>query len=538
MKKIVRTVVITLLFAFVSFYFTLPALNLRSPYFYSWLLEVAVVYMIASLIGTFSIKDLKNRTVDFAFLKKNAKLGLLIVILCIATLGIGQVASHQFFHAGAYQKLIPVENREFTEDIAQVSMKDVPIVDKDSAIQLGNRKIGELVNLISQFEVDEYDYSYTQINYCDTPTRVAPLRYGNIIKWFNNQSNGIPGYISVNMTTQDVELVQLEEGIRYSPGEYFFRDLDRHLRFQYPTKIFEDYSFEVDDDGKPYWICPVINYTIGLFGGRDVKGVVIVNACNGDSEYYDIQDVPQWVDRAYSADIIVEQINYWGKYKNGYINTIFGQRDVCVTSGGYNYLAIDDDVWLYTGLTSVGNDESNIGLVLVNMRTKEARYYIVSGATEYSAMDSAEGQVQNLAYKATFPVLLNIGGQPTYLVSLKDNAGLVKKFAFVNVEKYQQVAIGDTLDQAYAVYVKLLSSGQIIDASSISEITGTVTQVDTAVKDGNTYFYVQLSNSKKIFVASIQLNDVLAVLQPEDRVTIGYVDSDSDFIMMNQIERK
>lgn len=538
MKKIVRTVVITLLFAFVSFYFTLPALNLRSLYFYSWLLEVAVVYMIASLIGTFSIKDLKNRTVDFAFLKKNAKLGLLIVILCIATLGIGQVASHQFFHAGAYQKLIPVENREFTEDIAQVSMKDVPIVDKDSAIQLGNRKIGELVNLISQFEVDEYDYSYTQINYRDTPTRVAPLRYGNIIKWFNNQSNGIPGYISVNMTTQDVELVQLEEGIRYSPGEYFFRDLDRHLRFQYPTKIFEDYSFEVDDDGKPYWICPVINYTIGLFGGRDVKGVVIVNACNGDSEYYDIQDVPQWVDRAYSADIIVEQINYWGKYKNGYINTIFGQRDVCVTSGGYNYLAIDDDVWLYTGLTSVGNDESNIGLVLVNMRTKEARYYIVSGATEYSAMDSAEGQVQNLAYKATFPVLLNIGGQPTYLVSLKDNAGLVKKFAFVNVEKYQQVAIGDTLDQAYAVYVKLLSSGQIIDASSISEITGTVTQVDTAVKDGNTYFYVQLSNSKKIFVASIQLNDVLAVLQPEDRVTIGYVDSDSDFIMMNQIERK
>lgn len=538
MKKIVRTVVITLLFALVSFYFTLPALNLRSPDFYSWLLEVAVVYMIASLIGTFSVKDLKNRTVDFAFLKKNAKLGLLIVILCIATLGIGQVASHQFFHAGAYQKLIPVENREFTEDIAQISMKDVPIVDKDSAIQLGNRKIGELVNLISQFEVDEYDYSYTQINYRDTPTRVAPLRYGNIIKWFNNQSNGIPGYISVNMTTQDVELVQLEEGIRYSPGEYFFRDLDRHLRFKYPTKIFEDYFFEVDDDGKPYWICPVINYTIGLFGGRDVKGVVIVNACNGDSEYYDIQDVPQWVDRAYSADIIVEQINYWGKYKNGYINTIFGQKDVCVTSGGYNYLAIDDDVWLYTGLTSVGNDESNIGLVLVNMRTKEARYYIVSGATEYSAMDSAEGQVQNLAYKATFPVLLNIGGQPTYLVSLKDNAGLVKKFAFVNVEKYQQVAIGDTLDQAYAVYVKLLSSGQIIDASSISEITGTVTRVDTAVKDGNTYFYVQLSNSKKVFVASIQLNDVLAVLQPQDRVTIGYVDSDSDFITMNQIERK
>lgn len=538
MKKIVRTVGITLIFALISFYFTLPALNLHSPAFYSWLLEVAVVYMIASLIGTFSISDLRNRTVDFKFLRNNAKAGLIVVVLSLAVLGIGQVISHQFFHAGAYQQLMTVENREFSEDITQISMNDVPIVDRDSAVRLGNRKIGELVNLISQFEVDEYSYSYTQINYQDVPTRVAPLRYGNIIKWFNNQSEGIPGYISVNMATQDVELVQLTEGIKYSPGEYFFRDLDRHLRFKYPTKIFEDYSFEVDDEGKPYWICPVINYTIGLFGGRDVAGVVIVDACNGDSIYYDIKDCPEWVDRAYSADIIVEQINYWGQYKNGYINTLIGQKDVCMTSGGYNYLALDDDVWLYTGLTSVGNDESNIGLVLVNMRTKEAHYYIVSGATEYSAMESAEGQVQNLAYTATFPVLLNIGSQPTYLVSLKDNAGLVKKFAFVNVEKYQQVAIGDTLNEAYSVYVKQLSSGQMIDTGDLSEITGRVVQVDSAVKDGNTYFYVQVSGSDKVFMASIQLDDVLAVLKPEDRVTIDYVDSEDDFVMMNRIEKK
>lgn len=538
MKKILRTAVITILFAFVSFYFTLPALNLRSPMFYSWLLEVAVVYVIASLIGTFSMEDLRNRTIDFSFLKRNAKIGIFVAAACVAALGVGQVISHEFFNASKYQQLMSVENREFAEDITQISMNDVPIVDKDSAIRLGNRKIGELVNLISQFEVDEYSYSYTQINYKDVPTRVAPLRYGDVIKWFNNQSEGIPGYIAVDMTSQDVELVQLDNGMKYSPVEYFFRDLDRHIRFRYPTKIFEDYSFEIDDEGHPYWICPVIEYTIGLFGGRDVSGVVIVDACNGDSIYYDIKDVPQWVDIAYDADIIVEQIDYWGKYKNGFINTMFGQKDVCVTSGGYNYLAMDDDVWLYTGLTSVGNDESNIGLVLVNMRTKEARYYIVSGATEYSAMESAEGQVQNLAYKATFPVLLNIGGQPTYLVSLKDNAGLVKKFAFVNVEKYQQVAIGDTLDEAYSVYVKLLSSSQIIDTESLNEITGTVKHVDTAVKEGNTYFYVQLTNSDKVFVASIQVDDLLAILKPEDLVTIGYVNSEETFVMMNQVEKK
>ena len=252
MKKILRTAVITIVFALVSFYFTLPALNFRSPAFYGWLLEVAVVYVLASLIGTFSVSDLKNRTVDFKFLKTNAKIGILIIAVSVVVLGLGHVASHQFFHASAYQKMMPVENREFSEDITQISMNDVPIVDRDSAVQLGNRKIGELVNLISQFEVDESSYSYTQINYQGVPTRVAPLRYGNVIKWFNNQSNGIPGYISVDMTTQDVDLIQLEQGIKYSPGEYFFRDLDRHLRFKYPTKIFESYSFEVNDDGKPY----------------------------------------------------------------------------------------------------------------------------------------------------------------------------------------------------------------------------------------------------------------------------------------------
>lgn len=538
MKKFARTAVITLAFALITFYFTLPALNIHSPLFYTWLIQIAIVYILASLIGTCSISDLKNRTVDFNFLKKNAKIGLIVVAVCIAVLGIGEIISHEFFNASKYQKLMTVENREFSEDINQISMRDVPIVDKDSAVRLGDRKIGELVNLISQFEVDENDYSYTQINYNGVPTRVAPLEYGDVIKWLNNHSEGIPGYISVNMTTQDVDLVQLEQGIKYSPGEYFFRDLDRHLRFHYPTKIFEDYSFEIDDEGKPYWICPVIEYTIGLFGGRNSKGVVIVDACSGECTYYDIQDIPQWVDQAYDADMIVEQIDYWGKYKNGYVNTLFGQKDVCVTSGGYNYLAMEDDVWLYTGLTSVGNDESNIGLVLVNMRTKEARYYIVSGATEYSAMDSAEGQVQNLAYQATFPVLLNIGNQPTYLVSLKDNAGLVKKFAFVNVEKYQQVAIGDTLDEAYSVYAKMLSSGQVIDTGALEEIQGTIVQIDTAVKDGNTYYYIQLEQSDKVFVASIQVDDILAILKPEDKVTINYMDSEAEFVTLHQIEKR
>lgn len=539
MKKNIINIALTIVYAAIAFYFMLPAINLRSKDFYIYLISVIVVYMILALF-------LQNKRIIIEGPGKNwfgtllrgkvfKILGGLVVVLLIVLLG-GKLISAQFFHASAYQKLMPVQDREFTEDISQISLNEVPVVDRDSAVRLGDRKLGELVELVSQFEVDESSYSYTQINYNGVPTRVAPLCYGDIIKWFNNQSQGIPGYITVNMTTQDVTLTRLEQGIRYSPSELFFRNLDRHLRLSYPTYIFDTYSFEIDDEGQPFWICPVITYRIGLFGGKDIKGVVIVDAQDGSSQYYPIEEVPQWVDQAYSSDIVVDQIDFWGKYKKGFINTIFGQKEMCQTSGGYNYLALNDDVWLYTGLTSAGNDQSNIGFVLVNLRTKEAHYYTVSGATEYSAMASAEGQVQNLAYKATFPVLLNIANQPTYFLSLKDNAGLVKKFAYVNVEKYQVVAIGDNLGEAYTQYLKLSAADDVIDTSALQEIRRTVASVSTAVKEGNTYYYIRLTGSDKVFVASIKLDDMLAVIKEGDTVAITYIDTEEPFIDINGIE--
>lgn len=544
MKKVIKSLIITLIYAVVAFYFSLPAINFKSKSFYTYVISVIIVYLLVSFLtgakmstiagsmqgGSINLNGIKR-------LKTSTKiLGGIIVIAALVLIG-GDVFSREFFHAKSYQQLMPVENREFSQDISQMSIKDVPIVDRDSAVRLGNRKLGELVDLVSQFEVDENVYSYTQINYKGVPTRVAPLRYGDIIKWFNNQSQGLPGYISVDMTTQTVSLVQLENGIKYSPGEYFFRKLDRHLRLSYPTLIFDDYRFEVDDEGNPFWICPVIDYKIGLFGGKDIKGVVLVNASSGESEYYDIDDSPTWVDQAYSADVVIQQIDYWGKLKNGFINTIFGQKEVCMTSGGYNYLALDDDVWLYTGLTSAGNDASNIGFVLVNMRTKESHYYTVSGATEYSAMSSAEGQVQNLGYKATFPILLNIGNQPTYFISLKDNAGLVKRFAYVNVERYQIVAIGSTLDEAYTQYLKALAQNTEVDSSALKSETAVVTDISTAVRDGNTYYYIELEGNDHVFVASIQVSEVLAVLRPGDTVQVGYVESDAQFIDISEITR-
>lgn len=545
MKKTLISIGVTVIYALVAYWFMLPAINLRSKEFYFYLITICAVYLILSLIfkGQRVINDsISQKKVNLSGFRSShlvTKILLGVIAVCVVVLAGGTLISAEFFHASAYQKLMPVDERDFTEDISQISVKDVPVVDRDSAVRLGNRKLGELVEFVSQFEVDESTYSYTQINYNGVPTRVAPLMYGDLIKWFNNQSEGIPGYISVNMTTQDVTLHRLDEGIKYSPGELFLRKLERHLRFSYPTLIFDDnYVFEIDDEGNPYWICPVVKYRIGLFGGKDIQGVVIVDAQDGSSQYYDAADIPQWVDQAFSSDIAIAQIDYWGEYKRGFWNTIFGQKEMSHTSEGYNYLAQDDDIWLYTGLTSVGSDQSNIGFVLVNLRTKEARYYPVSGATEYSAMASAEGQVQHLNYRATFPILLNVANQPTYFLSLKDNAGLVKQFAFINVERYQEVAIGSTINEAYSQYLEMSADdAQIsVDTEDLRTLEAVVTSISTAVIEGNTHYYIQVENSDHIFTASIQTDNILAVIKAGDTISIKYIDSDSQFIELNEIE--
>ena len=191
--------------------------------------------------------------------------------------------------------------------------------------------------------------------------------------------------------------------------------------------MFDTPVFEIDDEGTPYWVCARIVKTIGLFGGTDIKGAVLVNAITGESKYY--EEVPSWVDRVYNSDLIMQQYDYYGSYHNGFLNSIFGQRDVTQTTDGYNYIAIGDDVYMYTGVTSVTSDESNIGFILSNQRTKETHFYSIAGATENSARGSAQSKVQQMNYTATFPLLLNIADQPTYFMSLKGADGLVKMYA-------------------------------------------------------------------------------------------------------------
>ena len=509
-------VIAALVFAAVYYYVALPAVNIHSSDLWMFMiivvLIVAAVYLGKKKPTRFELKRLKGFKVIVAA-------GVLVVGAYL----IGSLLSSPIINAKKYQQLLKVEEGEFTKDIEELSFDQIPLLDKDSATLLGNRKMGSMVDMVSQFEVDEL---YSQINYQDQPVRVSPLRYANLIKWFTNQKDGIPAYVKIDMATQNTELVKLKEGMKYTTSDHFNRNIYRHLRFKYPTYIFDDLSFEIDEEGVPYWVCPVKKYNIGLFGGVTVGRVVLCNAVTGETEDYAIDEVPEWIDHAYSADLLVQLYDYYGTLKHGYFNSILGQKDCLITTNGYNYLAIDDDVWVYTGVTSVSGDQSNVGFVLMNQRTMETKFYAIEGATEASAMSSAEGQVQNLKYVATFPLLLNISGEPTYFIALKDDAGLVKKYAMVNVQKYQIVAIGDTVSECEEVYTELMYQNGIKvdepDKREVESMTAKISKIAQGVIEGNSHYYIMLEGSEDIFDVSVV--DFIDIIKYDvgDEVTVEY----------------
>ena len=508
---------IIVLLAFVIFeYFSLVPLNLRSP-------EFLMVFSFFILIYT-GLRSLLNVSFD-----KITKIGIVIPVLIIAYVFVGQFISSEIFHASSYQAQLAVDKEaDFYADNETVNYQSIPVVDKDSAQRLGDRKMGEIVEYVSQFEVDD---EYSQINYNNKPYRVTTLSYSDLIKWFTNHKDGLPAYISVDMVTQESKVVKLEEGMKYSHSDLFFRNIDRYLRVNYPTKMFDELSFEIDESGTPYWVAPTYTYEIGLFGGKDINGAVLVNAINGECKYYDIDEIPSWIDRIYPSDLVLEQLTNWGQYTNGYLNTLFSQKGVLQPTDGYNYIALNDDVYLYTGLTSISGDASNVGFALINLRTKEAKYYAISGAEEYSAMSSAEGKVQNLGYSATFPILINAGGHPTYFMSLKDDAGLVKQYAFVSVENYQIVATGESVAAAEKSYYSLLKDNGQKTSGTVGEtqIEGKIVSLNSAVVSGNTYYYFMIEGDENVYIASIQLNSYLPLMQSGDYVSFEY-DSQSSAI--------
>ena len=514
MKQKMISAIITIIYATMVYYFFLPAINLQSIGFWIYLMSIYTIWMGCSVIGNIM---LRRKT------KYNENLITIYIIsvsIICAGIFVVNIIMCPVFQSKSYANRITIdESGDFTADVAPVDFNTLPLLDKDSSRKVGDRVMGQMPELVSQFYVSDL---YTQINLNDEIVRVTPLEYNGFFKYLSNHKEGVKGYIKVNSVTGAAELVKLEKGMKYLPSAILNEDLDRKLRFSYPTKIFGSKSFEVDNEGNPYWIVPTLKYS-GIQIREEVEGIIILNASTGSSKFYNIKDVPKWVDHVYSAELIIEQTDDWGSYKNGFWNSIFGQKNVTMTTDGYNYIAMKDDIYLYTGITSVSSDESNLGFILTNMRTKETKFYTVPGAEEYSAMASAEGQVQQMNYTATFPLLINLNNKPTYVISLKDNADLVKMYAFVDVQDYQKVVVSDASGGIEVAAKNYLGNDKIeYNDMELQNKEIVVASIQNVVIDGNTMYFIIDTENQRYKVDIKVAQHILPFTNVGDTLNISY----------------
>lgn len=576
--RLLISAVLTIIAGGIVYYMMLPALNFKDVNMYIFIMVLIVLFMVFFALACKANKKIERRE----YIKKKSKVPVIIVAALVVVMAVGWLCGATIFRASSYNKLLPVTTSEFSTDFEKLSVDSVPRVDESRALTLADQQLGSLSEYKSQYVVSN---TTTMINYNNRPVRVAYLEYADVFKWFNNTKEGVPAYMIIDLISQKVTVVNCVEQfgscIQYSPTELFNEKLIRHIRFQYPTELLDTPNFEISDDGHPYWITPVLDKTIGLFGGTDVNGAIITDALSGESVYYDIEQVRsdeslQWIDVVYSANLLVQQYDYYGKFQNGFWNSIIFQNDVSQASQGNGYIAMDDDVWIYTGVTSSESDASNFGFILSNQRTKETRYYENGGAIETAAQQSAEDAVQNYQYAATFPILLDIEGQPTYFMSLYGSSNTVKGYALVNLADKTIVGTGivdemksdaKALNAAVENYIQALKDKNIIGtdinvdeylvdetdedaggtaqetpaengntaapsapAADGSQVTGEVTSILTSVNNGNTYYYLQI-NGTYYYISVADCMDVLLV-QTGDTVTVT-VGSEADGVFVS-----
>ena len=566
--KLLLSFLTTVVVGAVAYYIMIPALNFKSPDFYTFF-----ILLIAVFTGSFYLFIGAGKKVERKeYFKKRSIVPIIMVAVLVVVMVVGWLVGSTFFRAKSYSNLVTVQESDFSEDFKDIKYDEVPRLDATTSKVLADQQLGSLSEYKSQYVVSSVS---TQINYQGTPVRVAYLEYADVFKWFNNTKNGLPAYMLIDLVSQKVTAVncieKFGEGIKYSPTELFNEKLVRHLRFQFPTAILDTPNFEINDDGYPYWITPVLDKTIGLFGGTDVKGAIITDALTGESNYYNIETIRtdstlNWIDVVYNQNLLVEQYNYHGKLSNGFWNSIIFQNDVNVASQGNGVIAMDDDVWVYTGVTSSEADASNFGFILCNQRTKELRYYQKGGAMESSAQESAADAVQNYGYRAIFPILLDIEGQPTYFMSLYGDSYTVKGYALVNLDDKTIVGTGlldteksdvNALNAAVENYIAALKDKNKVDINANADdykvtddntsvtdtinddaktVTGVVTDVKTAVNNGNTVYYLQIEN-KYYYISVNECMNVLLV-NAGDTVTVTYTTDSETFVKATNVEKQ
>ena len=522
MKKFVQ-VLFLLFLGFLLFYLNLPVISYGFYGIGVIVLVLALFYFFISLgFGIDSTGKkvmIKSRPSKFLFYF----IGIILVYLSVIPI----ITTATIFHASKYQKMIgKVENGDkISEHIAPISLDKIRVVDQKLAYLLGEKIIGSQPALGSQIELGTF--SIQKVN--DELYWIAPLLHSGFFKWFNNKE-GTPGYVMVSATNErDVKLVQTINGkplkIKYQSNAYFSSEIHRHIYFNgYATTGLADFTFEVDEQGNPFWVIATYDKKIG-FSGENTNGILVVDAQTGEIEHYSIADSPVWVDRIQPAEFVENQLNDWGELVNGYWN--FSNTDkLQITEGLTLVYGHNNKSYWYTGLTSVGSDESAVGFVLVDTRTKETTFYKQSGATEFAAQSSAEGKVQEKGYKASLPIPYNINGIPTYVMTLKDDGGLVKMYAMVAINDYTIVGVGNSMRETLTSFKSVYNmAGNKINPSNVAakkSISSVISRIQSDVRNGNSFYYFTVKDYPNIFVGSSQISNEIPVSIVGDSVKVSF----------------
>ena len=521
--RIILAVIVGTVLTALAYYLMLPPINIYSNGFWIFLIMTIFFYGLPlGVVSGFGAAGKKGGKV-----KVNA-IFLIIAAIPVAVLVLGGIFSSTFFNAQKYAAVIEVQQSDFSEDMPEADVvTNISLMDTASASILGNRELGALSDVVSQYNVS---IDYNQINYKGTPKKVANLEYVDFFRWLNNSANGVPGYVMVDPVGNDADYVKFEKPMIYVDSAYLEEDLMRKLRFSYPTKIFSSVNFEIDEEGNPYYIVSCMKPHVGLFGAMDVSEVIIFDPCDGTSEIYPVSESPAWIDNVYDGTLACQKYDWYGTLSRGFWNSVIGKRDCKMTTQGYGYVVRGDDVWYYTGVTSVAADESNIGFILTNARTGEYKYYPVIGAQEYSAMGAAQGEVQETEYVASFPSLINVESEPTYIMVLKDAQGLVKLYALVNVQNYSIVATGTTQQEAKEAYLEELYKRGVITEEELpapetktAEIT--VTAVRLATVGGETVVYLTAEDGT-VYRGALALDESLILVTEGMALTVEYAETE------------
>lgn len=527
LKLSIVPAIVTAIAGYGWWYLTVPAINIFDYGFILLLFIIAFVF-ICSLSLAYALVEEEDAAKNIFGWSIAGLISAMVVLFLILP-----VFGSPLMRAKSYSNIVSVKTKDFKKDFPESKVDQLALLSKTSAKNIGNSYLGT-IDKVSQFNVSD---EYRQITINKQPYRISPLEYASLTRWYNNRKDGIHYYVKVNQTTGKAELVHLKKGMRYTASSYFGDDVMRKLRRDYMTTLFSDPSFEVDDEGNPWYVATTYTRKFGFGGPLDPNGVILLDPISGNSKVYKLKDVPSWVDRVYGAHDTIKRINWHYKYADGFWNTVFSKTNIKKTTvddsdeedaEDTTYISIGDDIYLYTGLTSINSDSSNLGFVLTNLRTRETVFYALPSATESRARKSAEGAVQEKKYDANSPILVKINGQSYYLSSLEDSGNLVKAYALVNAEDFQQVFVSSNINDLVAQVSGNKSNSESETggkSDKSAKMSGQISDIKTQVVDGTTIYYIKVNDSIYKIKADADTLDQLPFIAVGQTITANLKDN-------------